>query len=87
MGLAVAELDRRGKQGEEPHDAVNNSAVHLIKAAQAYARYYIVDSYVRAVTEGNYSAPVKTVVAQLCELFLIYWLLERTGDFVLVSRR
>jgi len=83
VGLAVAELDRRGRQGEEPHDAVNNSAVHLIKAGQAYARYYIVDSYVRAVTEGNYSAPVKTVLSQLCELFLIYWLLERTGDFVL----
>lgn len=82
--MAIAELDKSGRKGEAPHDAWNHAAVYLIKAAQAHARLFVVESFVDSLKEGKLSAPVRTVLSQLCELFIIYWLLERSGDFFLV---
>jgi len=83
VGVAVAQIEAGGSRGEEPHDAVNKAAVFLIKAAQAHARYFVVDRFVSALAEHTFSEPVKHILSQLCELFLLHWLLERTGDFVL----
>lgn len=85
MGIAVADLEARASRGEEPHDALNSAAVLMIKAAQAHARAFMMERYVVAVTQGGFSAPVTAILSQLCELFQIYWLLERSGDFVLVA--
>ena len=82
---AIAELDKRNRNGEAPHNAWNNTSVLLIKAAQAHARYFVVDRYVSSLQEGNFSGPVRSILTQLCELFSIYWLMERYGDFVLVT--
>jgi len=60
--------------------------VSLIKAAQAHARYSVVDAFVAGVKEGNFSTPVRRILSQLCELFLIYWVMERSGDFILVYK-
>jgi len=83
VGIAVADLEARASRGEEPHDALNSAAVLMIKAAQAHARAFMMERYVVAVTQGGFSAPVTAILSQLCELFQIYWLLERSGDFVL----
>lgn len=85
MSLAVKELEVAASQGVAHHDAWNQSAVLLIKAAQAHARYFVADCFVRSVKEGQFSAPVRSILAQLCEFFLIYWLAERSGDFFMVS--
>ncbi|EFX90118.1 hypothetical protein DAPPUDRAFT_300149 [Daphnia pulex] len=85
VDVAIAELDKSGRKGEAPHDAWNHAAVYLIKAAQAHARLFVVESFVDSLKEGKLSAPVRTVLSQLCELFIIYWLLERSGDFFLCS--
>jgi hypothetical protein len=84
VDVAIAELDKSGRKGEAPHDAWNHAAVYLIKAAQAHARLFVVESFVDSLKEGKLSTPVRTVLSQLCELFIIYWLLERSGDFFLV---
>ena len=86
VDVAIAELEKSGRKGEAPHDAWNHAAVYLIKAAQAHARLFVVESFVNSLKVGNLSAPVRIVLSQLCELFIIYWLLERSGDFFLVRR-
>lgn len=85
VDVAISQLDKYAQSGQAPHDAWNNASVYLIKAAQAHARYVVVDRYVSSIKEGNFSAPIRTILSQLCELFLIYWLLERSGDFFLVN--
>lgn len=85
VDVAIAELEKSGRKGEAPHDAWNHAAVYLIKAAQAHARLFVVESFVNSLKVGNLSAPVRTVLSQLCELFIIYWLLERSGDFFLCA--
>ena len=88
VDVAVDSLEAAAKRGEAAHDAWNNSAVLLIRAAQAHARYFIVDCFARSVIGSDapsYSPPVRGILSQLCELFLIYWLMERSGDFVLVQ--
>jgi len=83
--VAVDHLDGLVKNGAPAYEAWNSSAVLLIKAAQAHARYFVTECYVRSINESNLSAPVRLVLNQLCELFLIFWLLERVGDFVMVT--
>lgn len=87
VDVAVEELDAGERRGLAAHDAWNNAAVSLIRAAQAHARYLIADCYVRSVSSGEeaatFSAPVRQVLSQLCHLFLLHWLMERSGDFVL----
>lgn len=85
VDVALQELDKRGRQGQAPHDAWNQSSVSLIKAAQAHARYFMVNRYINAIQGGKFSDPVRQILLQLCELFVIYWLMERHGDFILVS--
>ena len=82
--MAVDNLDGLVKKGAAPYEAWNGSAVLLIKAAQAHARYFVAECYVRSIAEGTFSGPVRLILNQLCELYLIYWLLERSGDFVMV---
>lgn len=84
--MAINELEKNGRSGQAPHDAWNHASVFLIKAAQAHARYFVVDRFVNSLKEGKYSEPVRVILSQLCELFLIYWLLERSGDFFLVRK-
>ena len=88
MDVAVEELDAGERRGLAAHDAWNSAAVCLIRAAQAHARYFIVNCYVHSVSSGeeaaNFSAPIRQVLSQLCHLFLLHWLMERSGDFVLV---
>ena len=59
-------------------------AVSLIKAAQGHTRYCVVDRFAQAVQQGEFSPAVRLILSQLCELLMIYWLMDRSGDFVLV---
>ena len=56
----------------------------LIKAAQGHTRYCVVDRFAQAVQQGEFSPAVRLILSQLCELLMIYWLMDRSGDFVLV---
>ena len=81
----MKELEGQSRQGMAPHDAWNQSAVQLIKAAQAHARYLVAECFVRSVKKGKFSGPVRSILNELCEFLLIYWVVERSGDFFMVS--
>lgn len=81
----MKELDGHSRKGMAPYDAWNQSAVQLIKAGQAHARYLVADCFVRSVKEDKFSEPVRLILNQLCEFLLIYWLVERSGDFFMAS--
>ena len=81
----MKELEGHSRQGMAPYDAWNQSAVQLIKAAQAHARYLVADCFVRSVKEGKFSEPVRSILSELSQFLLIYWLVERSGDFFMVS--
>lgn len=85
VDLAMKELAEHGRQGMAPYDAWNHSAVQLIKAAQAHARYLVADCFVRSVKEDKLSGPVRSILNELCEFLLIYWLVERSGDFFMFA--
>lgn len=80
---AVKQLQSCIQRGQAPHDAWNYSAVALIRAAKSHARYLVVECYVRSIKSRQLSEPVRLILFQLCELFLIYWLMENKGDFIL----
>lgn len=82
----MKELAEHGRQGMAPYDAWNHSAVQLIKAAQAHARYLVADCFVRSVKEDKLSGPVRSILNELCEFILIYWLVERSGDFFMARQ-
>ncbi|XP_046436827.1 probable peroxisomal acyl-coenzyme A oxidase 1 [Daphnia pulex] len=85
VDLAMKELEGYSRRGMASHDAWNHSSIHLIKAAQAHARYFVADCFARSIKEGKFSAPVRSILNQLCELLLIYWLIERSGDFFMFA--
>lgn len=85
VDIAIAELENNSRKGYAPHDAWNHAAVHLIKAAQAHARLFVVESFVDSLKESRLSSPVRAILSQLCELFIIYWILDRSGDFFLCA--
>ena len=84
INVAVKEVEQRVGKGEALHDAWNHSALALIEAAQSYARFRVVDCYVQSVTKCDTSEPIRRILTQLCHLFLIYWINDRNGDFILV---
>lgn len=81
----MKELEAHGRSGLASHDAWNMSAILLIKAAQAHARYLVAECFVRTVKERKLSGQVRAILTQLCEFFLIFWLVERSGDFFMVN--
>jgi hypothetical protein len=44
----------------------------------------MVDKFVETVVELNVSTALKTVLTQLSELYAVYWLLQKSGDFLVV---
>ena len=52
---------------------------------QAHARAIIIDKFAESVAEVVASDALKTVLTQLCELYGVYWLLQRAGDFLMVK--
>jgi hypothetical protein len=46
-----------------------------------------VEKFVTGVAELNVSVALKTVLTQLSNLYIIYTLLQNSGDFLLVRER
>ncbi|KAJ9577675.1 hypothetical protein L9F63_005755, partial [Diploptera punctata] len=78
-------MDRRIQGGFSPEDAWNMTSIELAQCAEAHARAIIIDKFAESVAELTVSAVLKTVLTQLCELYGVYWLLQRAGDFLMYS--
>ncbi|XP_037968379.2 probable peroxisomal acyl-coenzyme A oxidase 1 [Plutella xylostella] len=84
---SVNSIRRRMKTGLSFEDAWELTTVQLVAAAEAHCRAVISDTYWKETERmtSSSSASVRSVMRQLNELFLVYWVLERTGDLMMYS--
>lgn len=79
-------MDRRIRNGLSPEDAWNHTSIELAKCAESHCRSFIITRFVEVVTGlTTVSKQLHEVLLQLCELYAIYWVLQRLGDFLQVS--
>lgn len=84
--LATQNMDRKIKKGRSPEDAWNETSIELMQAAESHCRAFIVMRYVTAINElTTVSKELHIVLKQLCTLYCVYWVLQRTGDFLRFS--
>lgn len=84
--LAAENMDRRIRSGVSQEDAWNQTSIELAQCAEAHCRAFIVKRFVEAVKEINsVSKELHAVLLQLCELYAIYWVLQRLGAFLRFS--
>jgi acyl-CoA oxidase len=80
-------MDRRIRCGLSMEDAWNETSIELAQAAESHCRAFIVLRYVETVKSlsSNISKSLSEVLMQMCELYMIYSVLHRLGDFLRVS--
>lgn len=79
-------MDRRIRSGESPEDAWNQTSIELAHCAESHCRAFLVMRFVENVRGLTcISKELHEVLMQLCELYSIYWVLQRLGDFLRVS--
>ncbi|XP_015119156.1 probable peroxisomal acyl-coenzyme A oxidase 1 [Diachasma alloeum] len=84
--LATDNMDRRIRAGECPEDAWNHTSIELAQAAESHCRVFMVSRFVEWIkSRENVSKELLDVLKQLCELYAIYWVLQRVGDFLRFS--
>ncbi|XP_011505527.1 PREDICTED: probable peroxisomal acyl-coenzyme A oxidase 1 [Ceratosolen solmsi marchali] len=84
---ATDNMDRRIHCGLSPEDAWNETSIELAQAAESHCRAFIVLRYVETVKglSSSISKSLNDVLMQMCELYVIYWILHRLGDFLRFS--
>ncbi|KAK0180414.1 hypothetical protein PV327_006058 [Microctonus hyperodae] len=84
--LATENIDKRIRAGENSEDAWNHTSIELIQAAEAHCRAFLVLRFVEWVKSlTTVSKELHQVLEQLCELYAVYWVLQRVGDFLRFS--
>ncbi|XP_067010660.2 acyl-coenzyme A oxidase 1 [Anabrus simplex] len=82
---AAESLERRTRGGYSPEDAWNMTSIELAQCAEAHCRAFIVEKFVDTLPTLNISDPLRAVLTHLCELYAVFWLLQRSGDFLRYS--
>lgn len=83
---ATENIDERIRAGESPENAWNQTSIELVQAAEAHCRSFLVLTFVEWVQNlTTISKELRTVLEQLCELYAVYWVLQRVGDFLRFS--
>ena len=84
--LATEHMEHRIRSGVSPEDAWNQTSIELASSAEAYCRAFLVTRFVEFVKETtNVSKELHQVLSQLCELYAVYWVLQKLGDFLRFS--
>lgn len=83
--VAAECMERGVRCGSSPEDAWNEHSIDLAAASAAHCRAFMVDKFVEAVTQSSVSEPLRKVLYQLAELYVVHWLLNSKGDFLMVS--
>ncbi|GLH03493.1 Probable peroxisomal acyl-coenzyme A oxidase 1 [Gryllus bimaculatus] len=78
-------MDRRVRNGYSQEDAWNMTSIELAHCSEAHCRAFIVEKFVESVEALTVSPPLRAVLTQLCELYAVYWLLKKSGDFLQYS--
>ncbi|EEB20498.1 Acyl-coenzyme A oxidase 1, peroxisomal, putative [Pediculus humanus corporis] len=85
LKTAVENLEKRQNDGIPQEDAWNMSHLELTGCAEAHCRAFLVSKFYESVEKLNPSSEVKSVLRQLSELYALYWILEKLGDFLRFS--
>ncbi|XP_032663048.1 probable peroxisomal acyl-coenzyme A oxidase 1 isoform X2 [Odontomachus brunneus] len=84
--LATENMDQRIRAGVSPEDAWNQTSIELAHCAESHCRAFIVMRFVETIMNlTSLSKECHQVLMQLCELYSIYWVLQRLGDFLRFS--
>ncbi|XP_028031521.1 probable peroxisomal acyl-coenzyme A oxidase 1 [Bombyx mandarina] len=92
IGLCVANIEKRQKEGLSYEDAWNMTSVQLTQASEAHCRAILLLTY-HEQTEmqcKNASPELREVLSQLVDLYVVYWTLQCVGDllrFTSISER
>ncbi|XP_045540612.1 probable peroxisomal acyl-coenzyme A oxidase 1 [Papilio machaon] len=92
IGLCVSQIEKRQASGMCYEDAWNMTSVQLTAASEAHCRAIILSSYYTETEKisRDVSAPLRLVLTQLVELYVVYWALQCVGDllrFTSISER
>ncbi|KAJ2940652.1 hypothetical protein O0L34_g14759 [Tuta absoluta] len=92
IALCVANIEKREKAGMCYEDAWNMTSVQLASASEAHCRAMLLQCYYEETEKliETASPALKAVLAQLCDLYVVYWALQRVGDllrFTSISER
>ncbi|XP_043284897.1 probable peroxisomal acyl-coenzyme A oxidase 1 [Venturia canescens] len=83
---ATENMDKRIRSGLSPEDAWNHTSIEFAQAAESHCRAFLVSRFVEAVGAlPDMSKELRQVIFQLCELYAVYWVLQRLGDFLRFS--
>nr|XP_027226501.1 peroxisomal acyl-coenzyme A oxidase 1-like [Penaeus vannamei] len=75
-------LQKLCDMGQNAHHAWNNCSVLLVKCAQAHIRYFVCEKFLERVTSSAVSEGLRSVMHQLCRLYLAYHITLNQGDFL-----
>ncbi|KAJ0182752.1 hypothetical protein K1T71_002121 [Dendrolimus kikuchii] len=92
IGICVANIEKRQKNGMSYEDAWNMTSVQLTQASEAHCRAILLSSYHEQTLSQvtNVSPELREVLLQLVDLYVVYWALQRVGDllrFTSISER
>ncbi|CAK9795593.1 Probable peroxisomal acyl-coenzyme A oxidase 1 [Anthophora plagiata] len=80
---ATDNMERRIRNSVTPEDAWNQTSIELAYCAEAHCRAFLVKHFAESVRQITSISPeLRQVLSQLCELYAIYWLLQKRGDFL-----
>ncbi|PSN29864.1 putative peroxisomal acyl-coenzyme A oxidase 1 [Blattella germanica] len=82
---AADSMAKRIKEGKSPEVAWNMSSIELTECAEAHANAFLVEKFVASVADLNCSQTLKAVLIQLSELYAVFNVLRKTGDFLMYS--
>nr|CAD7427770.1 unnamed protein product [Timema monikensis] len=80
--LAATNMERRIRGGMSPEDAWNNTSIELTQCAEAHCRAILVNNFVQTLETFKVSDSLHLVLTQLCELYAVHWVLQKSGDFL-----
>lgn len=85
--VACENMDRRMRTGATAEDAWNQTSIELAQAAEAHCRVFLATVFIERVRNlpPTMPEPLQEVFMQLCQLYTIYWVLQRLGDFLRVK--
>lgn len=85
--MATEHMELRIKSGTSSEDAWNQTSIELAQAAEAHCRAFLVSRFIDWVKgkKDKNTKELHQVIEQLSELYAVYWVLQRVGDFLRFS--
>ncbi|XP_071441576.1 acyl-coenzyme A oxidase 1 [Hetaerina americana] len=84
ISLCAKSIGRRSKN-MSPEDAWNMTSIELTQCSEAHCRAFIVERFAETVRDSNFSVPLQQTMDHLCELYAVFWILIKVGDFLMFT--